>query len=87
MSEIIVTAQGVATVVAEHATHPGYRSVHWRRTDNYSKAGMEPAPMWVPEDCAPKVGDAIRVTVELVRATPSELAGVDLDAMKGDAHA
>lgn len=60
----LTVARGTVTVVAEHATHPGYRSVHWRRSDNYSQPGMEPAPMWVPEDVAPKVGESIRVTVE-----------------------
>lgn len=85
MSEVILIAQGVVTVVAEHATHPGYRSIHWRRTDNYSKPGMEPAPMWVPEHCAPRVGETIRVTVELSRSGTTEEA-IDQAIAKGEAY-
>lgn len=62
---VIQTAIGRVESVAEHASHPGYRAITWRRTDNYSEAGMQPMPMWVREANAPKVGDTIRVTVEL----------------------
>lgn len=63
MSCLLIT-RGRVTVVAEHATHPGYRSVHWERTDGYREPGMQPAPMWIPESADLKVGDEIRLTVE-----------------------
>lgn len=59
---------GTVEVVASHASHPGYRSIQWRRTDNYSEPGMQPAPMWLPESFDVQVGDEITVTVELSAA-------------------
>ncbi len=60
----LLLARGRVTVVAQHATHPGYISVHWERTDGYREPGMQPAPMWLPESAGLRVGDQICVTVE-----------------------
>lgn len=64
MSNAILTAIGVVEIVSEHASHPGYRAIRWRRTDQYREPCMEPAPMWVRESVGIRVGDEIRVTVE-----------------------
>jgi hypothetical protein len=68
MSATIATAIGVVEVVADHASHPGYRSIRWRRTDQYREPGMEPMPMWVREADGVRVGDEIKVIVECAAA-------------------
>ena len=69
MSAVVVIAGGTVECVAEHKSHPGYRSIAWRRSDNYSQPGMEAMSFWVREDAGLKVGDEIRVTVECAAAT------------------
>lgn len=65
---------GKVETVARHASNPGYLSVGWRRTDNYSEAGIQPMPMWVPESFDVQVGDDISVTVEF-RAALARVQG------------
>lgn len=55
---------GKVEVVAEHATHEGFRSVRWRRTGGYSEPGIDPAAMWIPASFGVRVGDSVKVTVE-----------------------